>query len=671
MTSNNIRVCAASLRLSFLAGVVGLTGCGGNDMRGDTQGDVETELPLDCDIPQLFVDSCGGAVCHSAGGTTAAGLDLASPGVEDRVSGVPGLSCSGVLASPAFPEDSLLYQKVAESPECGARMPLNGAPLDDDEMACLRAWISGLLPPGSADSGGDTADTGMDGGTVCDPGETQDCYTGPDGTANVGICMGGSWTCEPTGQKFGPCIGEVTPQGEDCFTADIDENCDGLTPACSELWSHSFGDMNSQSLSSGAVDANGDVYVLGDFEGTVSFGGEPLAASGDKADIVLAKYDLYGNPLWSKRYGDSSNQYAAKLIVDAQGNLIVVGRIYGHLDFGGGEIKGAGAADVVIAKLDRDGNHIWSRGLGDINPDRAERVAVDTQGNVLLTGTFTGAVDYGSGLFMSEGLRDAFVLKIDGGTGASVFAKQIGGPGDDYGFGIDADALDNVVVAGRFHDSISLGGGMDSAGMRDIYVAKLNPLGAVVWAQRFGGSGDDSVEDLAVRDTTGEIVMVGFMSESVNFGGPNLDSAGSRDIFLATLDEAGGHVWSKRFGDAADQFTTNTYALNTWMSLTLDSMDHIYIAGALLGSVNFGGAAIASAGENPDVFFAKFSAGGDLVANNRYGGTGTDIALDIAVTNTGHVVITGRSFASYVDFGASGMVENQGLDDGFIVKLLP
>jgi hypothetical protein len=212
---------------------------------------------------------------------------------------------------------------------------------------------------------------------------------------------------------------------------------------------------------------------------------------------------------------------------------------------------------------------------------------------------------------------------------------------------------------------------MDSAGMRDIYVAKLSPLGAVVWAQSFGGSGDDSVEDLAVRDATGEIVMVGFMSESVNFGGPNLDSAGLRDIFLVTLDEAGGHVWSKRFGDAADQFTTNTYALNTWMSLTLDSTDHIYIAGALLGSVNFGGAAIASAGENPDVFFAKFTAGGDLVANNRYGGTGTDIALDIAVTSTGYVVMTGRSFASYVDFGASGMVENQGLDDGFVVKLLP
>jgi hypothetical protein len=266
-------------------------------------------------------------------------------------------------------------------------------------------------------------------------------------------------------------------------------------------------------------------------------------------------------------------------------------------------------------------------------------------------------------------MRDAFVVKLNANTGAHMFAMQIGGTGDDYGFGIDADANDNVVIAGRFQDSIPLDGGLDSAGSRDIYVAKLTPLGAVLWSDSFGGSGDDGVHDLKVRDQTGEIVMTGFMSESMSFGGPNLISAGMRDIFLATLDANGGHVWSKRFGDAGDQFTA-TQELNTWLSLALDSNGDVYLAGALYGTASFGGADL-SAGMNPDIFFAKFNAAGDLQANDRFGGTGTDIGLDIALTPTGYVILSGRSFGSAINFGPSGTVMNQGSDDAFVVKLLP
>ncbi|WP_106090331.1 nucleotide-binding protein [Enhygromyxa salina] len=660
-----------------MVGALGLLGCtgdsagsdgGGSETVGEDSFGDGTDGALTCDTPQLFIDRCGGSICHAKGESTAASLDLTSAGVEQRVSGVPGSNCSGLLANPASPEDSLLYLKVGDAPGCGSRMPVNGDPLSQGEMDCLRDWISGLLPPGAADTGSEDPTDGEP--FVCDPGSVESCYDGLPETLNVGICAAGERTCNNDGQTWGPCQGQTTPQGEDCFTVNVDEDCDGLMPECSELWSHSFGNPLSQSISSADVDSLGNVYALGDFEGDVSFGGPPLTATGEKADLVLAKFDLYGNPKWSKRYGDSSNQYPAKIIVDAQDNLIIVARIYGHLDFGGGELTGKGAADVVVAKLDSDGNHIWSDSYGDLDPDRSERVAVDSLGNVLLTGTFTGQVDYGSGMFESAGMRDAFVVKLDADTGAHVFSRQIGGPGDDYGFGIDADASNNVVIVGRFQESIPLGGGMDSAGERDIYMAKLSPLGAVQWSKRFGGPGDDGAHDVKVRDQTGEIVMVGFMADTVNFGGGDLVSAGERDIFLVTLDQNGDHVWSKRFGDETDQFTSN-YEINTWMSLALDPAGNIYLGGALLGSASFGGATISASGANPDVFFAKLSAGGNLMSNNRFGGIGTDIGLDISIADNGYVVLAGRSFGSSVDFGVSGKVQNHGLDDGFIVKLMP
>lgn len=627
----------------------------------------EPEVPpeqLECDIPRLFEDRCGGSICHGAGESTAADLDLTSPGVENRVSGKAGAQCAGIVADPANPTGSLLYQKVLDAPACGAQMPINGDPLTEDEQTCLRDWISGLLPPTGGD--GDGPDTCAD--CECEPDQVETCYSGPEDTAGVGICLSGMRTCAPSGLTWGTCEGEVVPRGEDCFSEDIDEDCDGSTPACTELWSRSFGDEFSQSVRSVAVDPEGNVYLAGDFEGVVSFGGDPLVSVEDKADIVLAKHDLYGNPVWSKRFGDSSNQYASKLILDSNSNIIFLGRVYGNTDFGGEELKARGAGDVILAKFNADGDHLWSRIYGNKDPERAERIVVDSQDNIILTGTFTSEVDFGSGLFTSAGMRDAFVLKLNGATGAHIFSRQIGGPGDDYGFGIDADADDNILIAGRFQQSLELGETLTSAGGMDFYLGKLTPIGVPMWSKSFGGAGDDGVHDLALHPQTGDIVMVGYMSGTVDFGGGPRVSAGLRDIFVLNVNGEGDHQWSAVYGDARDQFESGN-EINEWLTLGIGPSGVIHFGGALFGQLDFGGITLGSAGDNPDVFYIKLNPDGSFAGGNRYGTTGTDIGFDLVVASSGHIVMGGRTFASTLDFGPSGSIKGRGHSDGFLVKL--
>lgn len=146
-----------------------LLGCAGEaEIEGEAEAEAESEgmqedepaNQLQCDMPKLFEQRCGGSICHGSGESTAAGLDLTSPGAEQRVSGALGTSCEGILADPAHPETSLLYTKLLDAPTCGARMPLNGEPLDVNELACMRDWISGLLPP--------IADEGCE-GCLCEP----------------------------------------------------------------------------------------------------------------------------------------------------------------------------------------------------------------------------------------------------------------------------------------------------------------------------------------------------------------------------------------------------------------------------------------------------------------------------------------------------------------------
>lgn len=641
-------------------------GCpGSNDTATDTD-----EPPLDCDIPVLFEQRCGGSTCHGGGESSASDLDLVSPGVEERVSGATGTNCSGILADSADPEGSLLYTKTSEeTPTCGVRMPIAGEPLTEDELTCMRYWISGLLPPGAGCTDCD-----------CEPGVKEDCYSGLEGTADVGICQTGTHTCQTSGMGFSECAGEVIPRGEDCYTPDIDENCDGATPECSESWSIGFGDPEDQSMRSVAVDDEGNVYGFGHFEGTVSLGGDPLTAVPSvphKPDLALTKHDLYGNHIWSFNYGDNSTQHGIKVLVDGNGGVIYLARIYGAVDLSGagdtGEVlKAAGGNEILIFKLDTDGQFIWSRMFGDKESERSERMVIDSQGDVIMTGVFPTTIAFGDNEFTSAGMRDAFVVKLDGATGNTMFASQFGGTEDDYGFGVDVDAADSIFVTGRFGGTIEIGGTMlTSAGGLDIYVAELSPTGVPQWARSFGGSGADEVHDLRVQQN-GNIVLLGGMTGTMNFGGPDLVSAGSRDVFLATLDPTGNHVWSARYGDANDQFEPD--GLDTWLTLALHSSGNIYIGGSLYGSLSFGAGGDLTAngdGLKPDVFYFRTAADGSYLGGARFGGTGTDSALDIAVTESGYVVLPGRSTGTTLDFGTSGVVTNAGSSDGYIAKLAP
>jgi len=115
---------------------------GGDAAHAGTDGDAGPDLGACGDVvTRIFVESCRGTGCHSANGGQQ-DLDLVSPGVAARVVGVPGIGCVSILADPANPEASLLYQKLSPTPPCGAPMPLGRAPLSDEDAACVLAWIA-------------------------------------------------------------------------------------------------------------------------------------------------------------------------------------------------------------------------------------------------------------------------------------------------------------------------------------------------------------------------------------------------------------------------------------------------------------------------------------------------------------------------------------------------
>jgi hypothetical protein len=672
------------------------------------------DASANCDVPALLQDSCAGNGCHGGGATVAASLDLISPNVGQRISDLMALSSLDPIVRPGRPEDSVLYDRVQEEPTTGARMPLGGPPfLSDTETSCIRDWIAGLTPtpPDMPDAG--------PGCPSCECqtfGETETCFSGASMFVEQGICAQGMRTCEAAGTtlEWGSCLEEVIPKPERCDTTDIDEDCDGASPPCRDTWSFALATADhSQAARSVAVDSLDNVYVAGDYTGKIDLGGGIYSSAGAadnvfKDDVFLAKYDKSGNHLWSKSFGDTSTQNATQVIVDSADNVILLGRAFGKIDFGDGARDATGTDDFFVAKFDPDGTVIWSNIFGGIDPDRAERMAVDSGGDVWVAGTFTGTADFGRGPFTSRGIRDGVIIEINGLTGAPRNAFQFGGgttsgttkTGDNYGFGIaiynegtPAAPVDRVYVAGHFSNTMSFGAGpeLTSAGGTDVFVAKLDSAGNHIWSQRFGSTRKDTAYDLVVDPTDGSVVVTGFFQDAINFGGPEITSGDahpvdatnpqgkdSYDLFLAKLDADGGHVFSAGYGDTADQRNFDTFDNNTWTALDIDASGNIYLGGPLVGVINFGSSPIVSPMERMDAFMAKFDPDGTHVYSARYGDNGTQIGLDIAATNSGHVLLVGRFYSSTMVFDpATGTVRGIGVangvssgGDGFVARLV-
>ena len=358
---------------------------------------------------------------------------------------------------------------------------------------------------------------------------------------------------------------------------------------------------------------------------------------------------------WSKRFGTSTYQFGRSVAVDASKNVIITGEFVHAVDFGGGGLTAAGSEDIFVAKLDAAGDHVWSKRFGDADPQKGLSAAVDASGNAIVTGCFEGAVDFGGDSLTSAGSGDIFVAKFDA-AGNHLWSKRFGDSTHQEGLNVMADALGNVIVTGFFRGTVDFGGGpLTEVGGFDIFVAKFDADGNHVWSKRFG-DGSTQLPWGATVDGAGSVIVTGEFDGTVDFGGGVLTSAGNNDIFVAKLDAAGSHVWSQRFGGSLAEGAS---------SVATDASGNVYLTGYFLDTVNFGGADLVSAGFS-DIFLAKFISTGAHQWSKRFGDGDGQTARSVAAFGSGDVILTGV-FEGTINLGG-GVLTSAGGGDTFVAK---
>lgn len=512
---------------------------------------------------------------------------------------------------------------------------------------------------GSSSTGDVSTDTGTSTGVVgeCSPGETAPCYSGPPETKGVGLCVAGEQTCDGAG-VFGPCQGEVLPAMENCDDAG-DEDCDGFDPCKGDgglAWARTFGSTSDESGMRVAFDGAGNLVVAAYGHSALDFGGGVLQ-SGGGYDLFVARYSPDGEHLWSKRFGDGSNQfrYGHALAVDAAGEIVVAGEFQGTIDFGGGALI-AKNTDTFLARLSADGEHVWSKGFKSDNSSYPGAVAFDAGGNVVIGGHFTTALDLGGGALVSAGGNDAFIGKFSP-AGVHQWSQRFGDFDMQHIAALVTDAANNVYISGGFYGTINFGNGaLASAGDGDVFLARLDPKGTVVWSKRFGDAKLQQMRDMVI-DSKGRISLGGDLYGKIDLGGGPIGDTEFHS-FVAQVDTSGNHLWSQLVSDGHASLH----------GIAVDGFDSVLMAGRFYTDGDFGGGKLVSEGSS-DIFLVKLGPGGQHVWSQRFGDFQAQDGFDVAGSATGSVAVTG-SFAGGINFGG-GPTNSKGSDDGFLAVFGP
>ena len=279
-----------------------------------------------------------------------------------------------------------------------------------------------------------------------------------------------------------------------------------------------------------AIADGGDIVVAGDFTGSTSIAGQPLTADG-AVDLFVARLGGDGSFV-AARHAAFPVKPGAIAVASGGGHTYLTGSFQGTVDLGAGPLVSAGAKDILVASFDDALQTAWAKRFGDDSSQEARAAAVLSDGSVAITGNFKSVIDFDGAILTADTQDDVFLARFDP-AGAIVVAERFGDPAAQIGRAIAVDANDDLLVAGGFSGAIAFGGAtLTSAGGEDAFLARFDANGVPLKAERWGEAGDQRARSAAV-DACGAVVLGGEMSGSIAFDADQLDATGAQDAFVA------------------------------------------------------------------------------------------------------------------------------------------
>jgi cysteine-rich repeat protein len=336
--------------------------------------------------------------------------------------------------------------------------------------------------------------------------------------------------------------------------------------SCRVLWATRAGAAGNDTAFAVAPLADGGAAVAGSYAAEAVFGAGEVPGNGNEGETTLpntilgggfvAIYNMDGTLRWVRRAGGlgASDQNPEGVAAYQNGDVVATGSFSGTGFFDPGLVISASLfQDAFVVRYAMSGTPRWVvRAVGGPKAT-GKRAAVLPDGDVVVAGEFLGSVTFDPGgnnttLINPSLTTDVFVARFRGGDGALVWAQRMGGDFEDVVRGLGVFPGGRIVLVGGFNGSATFGrpgdprqtvlstsGGFDE----DIYVAVLEPNGALVTAQQTGSvDGDERANSVAALPDGSAIVTGEFGSPALTFGAGGQQQTltlvgGFRDFFLA------------------------------------------------------------------------------------------------------------------------------------------
>lgn len=448
----------------------------------------------------------------------------------------------------------------------------------------------------------------------------------------------------------------------------------GLAQSYSPVWATSPSGTLKDDVAGTTTDLNGNVLVIGHFASqTITFGSTTLTNVGNIAngytDAYLVKYDSSGNVLWAIRGGGLYNDDCSGISTDGSGKVIITGTTNSaYFSFGSVTVQNTQSYQVFVVKLDASGSVIWVKLGGGTQNDYASSITTDGIGNVFVSGSFSSStITFGTATLNKTPASigsDFFVVKYDS-SGNAQWVRGGGGSQPDVCRGISADPSGNVFISGFFQSSsiligtTSLSNSSSTFGFSDIFVAKYDSSGNLMWAHDFGGNDNEEIYGISA-DAYGNAYIAGTMGNfDITFGNFNLTNGGSAFTYIVKFDASGNVLWAK-----------NEDVYSFLYDISTDIFGNVYLTGNFSDNViTIGSVSLVNAGDK-DFYIAKYDSGGTTLWAQRYGGIFSDNSIEVAIDNNQNIYTVGHFYGPTITLG-SNVLNNSGAQDIFILKNAP
>ncbi len=406
-------------------------------------------------------------------------------------------------------------------------------------------------------------------------------------------------------------------------------------------WTKAFGGTSTDRIEDIAFDSEDNIYVTGSFFATANFNpdGSDSQTSAGERDVFVSKWNANGTYGWTRIVGDSARQQGRGLAVDANGHIYVIGNYRGTIDFdifGGTDthLNSGGNNDMFITKWNANGTYGWTKTFGSAGDDEVGTIALDSQGNPYIAGEYRlnaqPNINFnpdGSDIHVGSGYLDAFITKWNA-DGTYGWTKSYVSFGGNWALGV-AISGEDVYAAGYFSGTMNFhsSGGTDSrtsTGGNDVFLTKITTDGTYGWTKTFGGTSQDIANDISLG-ATGNVYLTGYFSGTADFNPDGVDSrtsSGSSDMFLAAFSPEGDYKFTRTTGGTgADQ----AYDVATGAD------GRLYQVGSFSSTVNF----------NPDGIDSRTSSGledtyiSSFVVTDYHYISGVPTGIDIVDPATG------------------------------------